>query len=74
MRVIDLIGKIVVDREGNTIGLVEDIDIDEKQGYIKKVDIDLNPKLFSKEKKSINFDQIQDISYSVLLHNIIDLG
>ncbi|KZX17656.1 PRC-barrel domain protein [Methanobrevibacter cuticularis] len=73
MKVTDLIGMVVVDKNGESVGTVNDVDIDENSGSIKEVDLNLNQKIFSDERGVIEFDQIEDISYAVLLNAILDL-
>ncbi|KZX16272.1 PRC-barrel domain protein [Methanobrevibacter cuticularis] len=74
MKISDLIGKDVVDGEGKSVGTVNDVDINTSNGHINKVDIVLEQALFPHKEEIVNFDQINDISYEVLLDKVIDVG
>ncbi|KZX17655.1 PRC-barrel domain protein [Methanobrevibacter cuticularis] len=72
MKANDIIGMNVIDEEDNYIGTVEDMSIDKNNGSIEKVNIILDQGLFS-NKKTISFDQVNEISDDMTIFSIIDI-
>lgn len=69
----ELEGKEIIDKDGNTIGLVEDVDISEK-GRIKKV-VALPTGIVSRitrKRMDIHIDDIETVSKFVLLNKTED--
>ncbi|RBQ24003.1 hypothetical protein ALNOE001_05510 [Candidatus Methanobinarius endosymbioticus] len=63
----------VIDKAGQEVGKVKEIEFDETRGQIKNVTIDLDECLFSNEKRTVGYDQIRNITDNVLLNIVIDL-
>ncbi|KZX14671.1 PRC-barrel domain protein [Methanobrevibacter cuticularis] len=67
MKASDLIGKDVIDGEGNTLGKVENLVIDEYSGVIKGIDVKEKPNLISSEVNPIIFRKINNITNIIKL-------
>ncbi|KZX16271.1 PRC-barrel domain protein [Methanobrevibacter cuticularis] len=67
MRVNKIVGMDVVDNEGEPIGKVSDIYIDEQEGSVKGIGISLDHDMFYYDEGLVTFDQIDNISDNVIL-------
>lgn len=69
----ELLGKEIIDRDGNTLGVVEDVDIN-KKGQVKKFII--VPKgvirILTRERKEIRMEDIANISEVIVLKKATD--
>ena len=71
MNLNDLIGKDVVDSNGQDIGKVEDVDIDSSSGISNYLVVKLKKGLFSKAHEKIKYEDIKNIKDVVLLKIIL---
>ncbi|KZX17654.1 PRC-barrel domain protein [Methanobrevibacter cuticularis] len=71
MKVNKIIGKNVIDEEGNFVGKVGNIDIDEQNGYIKGIDVKERQGVLYYDPQIITFNQIEKISDDIFINTMI---
>lgn len=67
MRITDLKGMDVLDKDAKEIGKVEDVDFDTTTGQIEDIIISLKSGIFSKDKIEIKFSDLSTIGDYVIL-------
>ena len=65
------IGSIVLDKNANEVGKVDNVDFDPETGKIETLTLTLQKNLFSKDELEINFDDIATIGAYVILNKEI---
>ncbi|KZX14639.1 PRC-barrel domain protein [Methanobrevibacter cuticularis] len=71
MKATDLIGMVVIDKEGHSTGVIRNIEVDEQNGKIEGVDVHLKEG-FCCDEGLIKLNQIDNISNVVALNIMID--
>ena len=71
MKIREFMGSIVLDKNANEVGKVENVDFDTKSGKIGTVTLSLQKNIFTKDEIEINFEDIETIGTYVILNKVI---
>lgn len=72
MRIKELLGKTVLDKDAKEIGKILDLDFDSSNGQINKIIVSLKKNMLSSEEITIDYNNIKSIGDYLLLDiNII---
>jgi sporulation protein YlmC with PRC-barrel domain len=73
MDIKDFLGKDVVDKEGQSVGKIDNAEFNENDGEITEILIKLDKGVLSRDTDKVSFDKIDKISDVVLLNIKIDM-
>lgn len=71
MKIREFLGSIVLDKNANEVGKVDDIEFNPEDGKIEKITLTLQKNLFSKDELEIDFDDVATIGAYVILNKEI---
>lgn len=71
MKIKEFIGSIVLDKNANVVGKVENLDFDKETGKIETITLTLQKNIFSKDELEISFEDIATIGAYVILNTEI---
>ena len=71
MKIKEFIGSVVLDKNANEVGKIDNVDFDNKTGQIKTIFLTLQKNIFSKDELEIDFDDIATIGAYVILNKEI---
>ena len=71
MKIKEFIGSVVLDKNANEVGKIDNVDFDTKTGQIKTIVLTLQKNIFSKDELEIDFDDIATIGAYVILNKEI---
>ena len=71
MKIREFLGSIVLDKNANEVGKVDDIEFNPEDGKIEKITLTLQKNLFSRDELEIDFDDVATIEAYVILNKEI---
>ena len=71
MKIREFLGSIVLDKNANEVGKVDDIEFNHEDGKIEKITLTLQKNLFSRDELEIDFDDVATIGAYVILNKEI---
>ena len=71
MKIREFLGSIVLDKNANEVGKVDDIEFNPEDGKIEKITLTLQKNLFSRDELEIDFDDVATIGAYVILNKEI---
>lgn len=71
MKIREFLGSIVLDKNANEVGKVDDIEFNPEDGKIEKITLTLQKNLFSRDELEIGFDDVATIGAYVILNKEI---
>ena len=71
MKIKDFLGSIVLDKNANEVGKVDNIDFNPETGKFETVTLTLQKNIFSRDELEIDFDDIATIGAYVILNKEI---
>ena len=71
MKIKEFIGSIVLDKNANEVGKVDNVDFDPETGKIQTIILTLQKNIFSKDELEIDFDDVATIGAYVILNKEI---
>ena len=71
MKIKEFIGSIVLDKNANEVGKVDNVDFDPETGKIQTIILTLKKNIFSKDELEIDFDDVATIGAYVILNKEI---
>ena len=71
MKIREFLGSIVLDKNANEVGKVDDIEFNPEDGKIEKISLTLQKNLFSRDELEIDFDDVATIGAYVILNKEI---
>jgi sporulation protein YlmC with PRC-barrel domain len=71
MKIKELLGKTVLDKNAFEVGKVEDVDFDPESGAITGITLALHKNIFSKDLSGILFDDVATIGEYIILNKEI---
>ena len=71
MKIKEFIGSVVLDKNANEVGKIDNVDFDPATGQIKTVFLTLQKNIFSKDELEIDFEDIATIGAYVILNKEI---
>ena len=71
MKIREFLGSIVLDKNANELGKVDDIEFNPEDGKIEKITLTLQKNLFSRDELEIDFDDVATIGAYVILNKEI---
>ena len=71
MKIREFLVSIVLDKNANEVGKVDDIEFNPEDGKIEKITLTLQKNLFSRDELEIDFDDVATIGAYVILNKEI---
>lgn len=71
MKIKELLGKTVLDKNAFEVGKVEDVDFDPERGTITGITLALHKNIFSKDLSGILFEDVATIGEYIILNKEI---
>ena len=71
MKIREFLGSIVLDKNANEVGKVDDIEFNPEDGKIEKITLTLQKNLVSRDELEIDFDDVATIGAYVILNKEI---
>ena len=71
MKIKDFVGSIVLDKNANEVGKVDNVEFDPANGKVTTISINLQRNLFSQKEIEIDFEDIATIGKYVILNKEI---
>lgn len=71
MKIKEFIGSVVLDKNANEVGKIDNVDFDPKTGQIETIVLTLQKNIFSKDELEIDFEDVATIGAYVILNKEI---
>ena len=71
MKIKEFLGSVVLDKNANEVGRIDNVDFDPKTGQIEKIYLTLQKNIFSRDELEIDFEDVATIGAYVILNKEI---